>query len=180
MQLAAAAVAGSVAAYLLLRSRRRGAVADEPPRGLHEAPRETALIELKSLSRVLGCTILAKCEHLQPGGSVKDRASHALVAAAAASGELQPGGTIVQGTGGNTGVSLAMIARARGYKCHLTIPDNISPDKVELLRLLGAEVTACPCVPFSDPRSYMSQAVAIAKATPGGRRRLDPVGPAPA
>lgn len=156
-------IAGAISAavvWLAHRSSRR-------VHGVHEVPRETALVELPALSARLGCTILAKCEHLQPGGSVKDRAAHALVSAAIASGELKPGGTIVQGTGGNTGVSLAMIARARGYRCHLTIPENISPDKIELLRLLGAEVTACPCVPFADPRSYMSRAAAITKEKPG-------------
>ena len=163
----AAGLAASYAAYVLARRLLRQNAPDSAPAGLHEVPRETLLVELRTLSRELGCTILAKCEHMQPGGSVKDRASHALVAAAVASGELKPGGTIVQGTGGNTGVSLAMIARARGFKCHLTIPDNISPDKIELLRLLGAEVTVCPCVPFADPRSYMSRATAIAASTPG-------------
>lgn len=138
----------------------------EVPKGLHAAPRETPTVELPTLSAELGCRILAKCEHMQPGGSVKNRAAHALVAAAAAAGDLKPGGTIVQGTGGNTGVSLAMIGRALGYKVHVCIPDNISVDKVELMRLLGAEVTSCPCVPFADPRSYMSRAAAIAAADP--------------
>ena len=133
----------------------------------HDSASETPLVELISLSRALGCTIMAKCEHQHPGGSVKDRAAHALVQSAVDSGELQPGGTIVQGTGGNTGVSLAMISKAKGYKCHLTIPENISEDKKELLRLLGATVTECPCVPFADPKSYMSRAHAIANATEG-------------
>jgi cysteine synthase len=101
---------------------------------------------------------------------VKDRAAHALVDHAIASGELKPGGTIVQGTGGNTGVSLAMIAKSRGYKAHVCIPENISPDKVDLLRMLGAEVTVCPCVPYTDPRSYMSMAASIAASTPGAAK----------
>lgn len=161
---AAAGLACCAAAVLLARRRRKQV---HRLHSMHGQTAVTRLIELPSLSRALGCTIMAKCEHQHPGGSVKDRAAHALVESAVASGELKPGGTIVQGTGGNTGVSLAMIARAKGYNCHLTIPENISPDKTELLRLLGAEVTVCPCVPFKDPRSYMSRAVAIAAATAG-------------
>jgi hypothetical protein len=165
--LAAAAVGCTIAAVRRFRRRRRQ---ESCCSGLHSVPRETRLAELTTLSRITGCKILAKCEHLQPGGSIKDRASHALIDEAVASGELQPGGTIVQGTGGNTGISLAMISQARGYKCHLTIPENISPDKIELLRLLGAEVTVCPCVPFKDPKSYMSMAATIASATPGSAK----------
>lgn len=164
LALALGVTATAAACYLLARRRLRSR---RPVSGMHDAARETPLIELRALSRALGCRILAKCEHMHPGGSVKDRAAHALVDAAIASGKLKPGGTIVQPTGGNTGVSLAMIARARGYKCHLAIPENISPDKIELLQLLGAQVTVCPCVPFKDARSYCSQAVAIAKATEG-------------
>lgn len=162
-QVLAAGLTCIVAAMILVRRRRRRRTA----RGFHDRPAETDLVELRSLSRALGCTIMAKCEHQHPGGSVKDRAAHALIQAAIESGELQPGGTIVQATGGNTGISLAMIAKAKGYRCHLTIPENISNDKKELLRILGATVTECPCVPFADPRSYCSRAHAIAKATKG-------------
>ena len=163
MQVLAAGLTCFVAAMILVRRRRRRRMVN----GFHDRPAETDLVELRSLSRALGCTIMAKCEHQHPGGSVKDRAAHALVQAAIESGELQPGGTIVQATGGNTGISLAMIAKAKGYRCHLTIPENISNDKKELLRILGATVTECPCVPFADPRSYCSRAHAIAKATKG-------------
>ena len=160
-----AAALTTAALFLLSRRRSRSAVC-----GLHSCRRETLTIELPVLSSVEGVRILAKCEFMQPGGSVKDRAAHALIDAAVASGELKPGGTLIQGTGGNTGISLAMIARARGYKCHLTIPENISPDKIELMKLLGAELTVCPCVPFKDPRSYMSQAEAIHKVTPNSAK----------
>jgi cysteine synthase A len=164
---AACAIAACAAYWLRQRARRhRRSYA----RGLHSVKRETLLIELPTLSSLLEVRILAKCEFMQPGGSVKDRAAHALIDCAVASGALEPGGTIIQGTGGNTGISLAMIARARGYRCHLTIPENISPDKTELMRLLGAEITVCPCVPFKDSRSYMSVADALHRTTPNSAK----------
>ena len=134
---------------------------------LHSSPpRETPLVELASLSAATGCRILAKCEHLHPGGSVKDRAAHALVAAAEAAGALQPGGEIVQATGGNTGISLAMIAAARGYRCRVFMPANVSADKIELLRLLGARVELCPLAKISEPENYVRRAEAYAAETP--------------
>eukprot|EP01062_Namystynia_karyoxenos_P017621 TRINITY_DN16506_c0_g1_i1.p1 TRINITY_DN16506_c0_g1~~TRINITY_DN16506_c0_g1_i1.p1 ORF type:complete len:380 (+),score=138.54 TRINITY_DN16506_c0_g1_i1:85-1140(+) len=129
--------------------------------------RPTPLCELRSLSALLRRRILAKCEHLHPGGSVKDRAAHALIRSAELDGSLKPGGLVVQPTGGNTGVSLAMICRARGYRCHLCFPNNISRDKVELFQLFGAEVSECPLVPFADERNYNKVAQRVAKENPG-------------
>ena len=120
--------------------------------------RPTPLVELPTLSKALGCRVLVKCEHLHPTGSVKERAATYLLAAAEKSGELKPGGTVFMPTGGNTGISLAMICKAKGYHCHVTIPMNISPDKIELMQLLGATVTICPCVPITDPRHYVNTA----------------------
>jgi cysteine synthase A len=134
---------------------------------LHAGIRATPLVELKCLSRALGCRVVAKAEMLHPGGSVKDRAAHFLVASVEASGELQPGGTVVQPSGGNTGISLAMVCAAKGYKAHITIPENISPNKIALLRMFGADVTICKCVPFSDPTHYAHMAKTICAATPG-------------
>eukprot|EP01065_Artemidia_motanka_P007249 TRINITY_DN13588_c0_g1_i1.p1 TRINITY_DN13588_c0_g1~~TRINITY_DN13588_c0_g1_i1.p1 ORF type:complete len:381 (+),score=123.92 TRINITY_DN13588_c0_g1_i1:69-1145(+) len=144
-----------------------GAAASDGANALFAGIRETPLCELTSISKQLGRRILAKCEHLHPGGSVKDRAAMALVASAELDGSLKPGGTIVQPTGGNTGVSLAMIARARGYKCHVTFPENISRDKVALFKLLGAETSECPLVPFADERHYVKTAERVTKETPG-------------
>jgi len=134
---------------------------------LHDTLQPTPLVELRSLSKQLGCRVVAKCEFLHPGGSVKDRAAHALLKSVEKTGELKQGGTVVQGSGGNTGISLAMLCAAKGYKAHITIPENISPDKISLLKMLGAEVTICECLPFSDPGHYAHQATAICKRTPG-------------
>mmetsp|Transcript_43675 Transcript_43675/g.83347 ORF Transcript_43675/g.83347 Transcript_43675/m.83347 type:complete len:383 (-) Transcript_43675:1523-2671(-) len=125
----------------------------------------TPLMELRSLNAATGCRILAKAEHLSPGGSIKDRIAKAMVLAAEADGKLTPGkpGTVVEGTGGNTGIGLALIARARGYKCILSMPEDISAEKIQLMRTLGAEVRICPCVPFKDPRHYVHEAERAAK-----------------
>jgi len=134
---------------------------------LHGGLRPSPLVELKCLSKELGCRVVVKCEHLHPGGSVKDRAAHFLLASVEASGALKPGGTVVQPSGGNTGISLAMLCAAKGYKAHITIPENISPNKIALLRMFGADVTICKCVPFSDPTHYAHMAKTICDSTPG-------------
>ena len=135
---------------------------------LHSSPpRATPLVELRSVSAATGCRVLAKCEHLHPGGSVKDRAAHALVSAAESSGQLKPGGEIVQATGGNTGIALAMLAAARGYRCTVFVPENVSPDKIELLRLCGATVELCSLVKITDEANYVRRAAAYAAATEG-------------
>ncbi len=99
---------------------------------------DTPLIRLTGVSEETGCEILGKAEFLNPGGSVKDRAAKFIVQAAEASGELEPGGTVVEGTAGNTGIGLAHVCNARGYRCVIVIPETQSPEKLDLLRALGA------------------------------------------
>jgi cysteine synthase A len=137
-----------------------------PPKrqGILAAIGETPLIEIPSLSRATGCRILAKMENLNPGGSVKDRVALWMVEEAERSGRLQAGGTICEGTGGNTGVGLALVAAAKGYKCILCMPAATSPEKVKSMEAFGAEVVLCPAVPFTDARHYFHVAAARAKA----------------
>lgn len=114
----------------------------------------TPLIEIASLSALTGCRILGKAEFLNPGGSVKDRAALYMVVEAEKKGLLKPGGTIVEGTAGNTGIGLALVANARGYRCVIVMPNNQSPEKIDLLRTLGAEVELVAPVPFSNPNHF--------------------------
>jgi len=114
----------------------------------------TPLIRLRRLSELTGCEILGKAEFMNPGGSVKDRAAHGIITDAEASGRLKPGATIIEGTAGNTGIGLAVIGRARGYRTVIVIPNNQSPEKMHLLRTLGAEVKAVPEKPYKDPENY--------------------------
>ena len=130
---------------------------------------KTPLIVLPKLSAALGRTIAGKAEFLNPGGSVKDRAAKGIVDDAAATGRLLPGGTIVEGTAGNTGIALALIANARGYRSIIVIPDDQSPEKIELLRTFGADVRVVPAVTFSNPENYYHVAKRIADATPTAR-----------
>jgi cysteine synthase A len=127
----------------------------------------TPLFELATLSAATGCRVLAKAEHLSPGGSVKDRVALALVRAAEASGALAPGGTVVEGTGGNTGVGLALVCAALGYRAIFTLPPKASREKVDMLLALGAQAIVCADVPFEDPAHYYHAAQALAAATPG-------------
>src|SRR3712207_6205957 len=129
----------------------------------------TPLVQLTSVTGDLSATVLAKVEYLNPGGSVKDRIALKMVEAAEASGELKPGGTIVEPTSGNTGIGLALVAQQRGYKCVFVCPDKVSQDKINALRAYGAEVHVCPtAVDPSDPRSYYSVSDRLARETPGG------------
>jgi len=114
----------------------------------------TPLIRLRRLSELTGCEILGKAEFLNPGGSVKDRAAYGIITDAEKAGRLQPGATIVEGTAGNTGIGLTVIGRARGYRTVIVIPNNQSPEKMHLLRTLGAEVKAVPEKPYKDPENY--------------------------
>jgi cysteine synthase A len=114
----------------------------------------TPLIRLRRLSELTGCEILGKAEFMNPAGSVKDRAAYGIITAAEAAGRLKPGATIVEGTAGNTGIGLAVIGRARGYRTVIVIPNNQSPEKMHLLRTLGAEVKAVPEKPYKDPENY--------------------------
>src|SRR6476469_9200912 len=127
---------------------------------------------LVKLNRVVGTTsslVLAKVEYLNPGGSVKDRIAVRMIDAAEKSGELRPGGTIVEPTSGNTGIGLAIVAQQRGYRCIFVCPDKVSGDKINTLRAYGAEVVVCPtAVAPEDPRSYYSVSDRLARETPGG------------
>ena len=114
----------------------------------------TPLIRLRRLSELTGCEILGKAEFMNPGGSVKDRAAYGIITDAEKAGRLKPGATIVEGTAGNTGIGLAVIGRARGYRTVIVIPNNQSPEKMHLLRTLGAEVKAVPEKPYKDPENY--------------------------
>ena len=116
---------------------------------------KTPLIKLRTASAQTGCTILGKAEFLNPGGSVKDRAAWAIVKAAEDSGALRPGGVIVEGTAGNTGIGLALVARARGYRCTIVIPDTQSREKKDMLRLCGADLIEVPAVPYKNPDNYV-------------------------
>jgi cysteine synthase A len=126
----------------------------------------TPLIRLKAVSEQTGCDILGKAEFMNPGGSVKDRAASAIIAAAEQSGELPPGGAVVEGTAGNTGIGLAHVCNARGYRCVIVMPDNQSPEKYRLLEMLGAEVHKVPVVPYSNPNQYQKVAQRLAASLP--------------
>lgn len=117
----------------------------------------TPLIRLNRLSEETGCEILAKAEFLNPGGSVKDRAAWYIIKDAEERGVLHPGGIVVEGTAGNTGIGLAHICLARGYHCIIYIPNTQSQEKFDTLRLLGAEVRPVPAVPLTDPNHYLQQ-----------------------
>ncbi|OXJ20169.1 cysteine synthase A [Burkholderia sp. AU6039] len=122
----------------------------------------TPLIRLAKLSAETGCEILGKAEFMNPGGSVKDRAALYIIRDAERRGVLQPGGTVVEGTAGNTGIGLAHICAARGYRCVIVIPDTQSPDKMAILRTLGAEVRPVPAAPYRDPNNYQKIAGRLA------------------
>jgi cysteine synthase A len=115
----------------------------------------TPLIRLQSFSEETGCEILGKAEFLNPGGSVKDRAALYIIEDAERRGLLKPGGTVVEGTAGNTGIGLTHICNAKGYKCLIVIPETQSAEKIELLRTLGADVRTVPAVPYRDPNNYV-------------------------
>jgi cysteine synthase A len=126
----------------------------------------TPLIRLNRLSEETGCEILGKGEFLNPGGSVKDRAALWMIREHERSGALRPGGTVVEGTAGNTGIGLAHVCNARGYKCIIYMPDTQSPEKVALLETLGAEVRQVPAVPYKNPDNYQKQAGRFAESLP--------------
>ncbi|NMG10067.1 cysteine synthase A [Brasilonema sp. UFV-L1] len=122
----------------------------------------TPLIRLNSFSEETGCEILGKAEFLNPGGSVKDRAALYIIQDAEEKGLLKRGGTVVEGTAGNTGIGLAHICNAKGYKCLIIIPDTQSQEKMDALRALGAEVRPVPAVPYKDPNNYVKLSGRIA------------------
>jgi cysteine synthase A len=124
-------------------------------RGFVATVGNTPLIRLNSVSEATGCEILGKAEFLNPGGSVKDRAALYIIEDAERRGLLKPGGTVVEGTAGNTGIGLAHICNAKGYRCLIIIPDTQSQEKIDLLRTLGADVRTVPAVPYRDPNNYV-------------------------
>jgi cysteine synthase A len=119
-----------------------------------EAIGNTPLIKLKHASEVTGCTILGKAEFMNPGQSVKDRAGKWMILEAEKRGELKPGGLVVEATAGNTGIGLAVVASARGYRTLIVIPETQSQEKKDMLRLCGAELVEVPALPYSNPNSY--------------------------
>ncbi len=126
----------------------------------------TPLIRLRAASAATGCEIFGKAEFMNPGGSVKDRAARAIVLDAEQRGELKAGGTVVEGTAGNTGIGLAQVCNARGYRCVIVMPDNQSPEKYVLIEALGAEVHRVKAVPYSDPNHYQKAAGRMAQELP--------------
>jgi len=124
-------------------------------RGFVATVGNTPLIRLNTLSDATGCEILGKAEFLNPGGSVKDRAALYIIEDAEKKGLLKPGGTVVEGTAGNTGIGLTHICNAKGYRCLIVIPETQSQEKMDLLRTLGAEVRPVPAVPYRDPNNYV-------------------------
>jgi len=123
----------------------------------------TPLIRLRHLSELTGCEILGKAEFMNPGGSVKDRAALGIITDAEASGRLQPGATIIEGTAGNTGIGLTLIGHARGYPVVIVIPETQSPEKITLLRTLGAKVITVPEAPYKSPANYNRTAQRLAE-----------------
>ena len=115
----------------------------------------TPLVRLRRASEETGCTILGKAEFMNPGGSVKDRAAKAIVLDAEKQGVLKPGGLIVEGTAGNTGIGLALVGNSRGYRTLIVIPETQSQEKKDMLRLSGAELKEVPAVPYRDPQNYI-------------------------
>jgi len=131
--------------------------------GFVETIGNTPLLKLRKASERTGCTILGKAEYLNPGGSVKDRAAKYILLDAEERGELRPGGVVVEGTAGNTGIGLALVGNARGYRTVIVIPETQSQEKKDMLRLCGAELREVPAVPFKNPNNYVHVAERLAK-----------------
>lgn len=127
----------------------------------------TPLLTLKGPSQETGCTIMGKAEFLNPGGSVKDRAALGIIEDAEKLGLLKPGGIIVEGTAGNTGIGLAVVGAARGYKTIIVMPETQSREKMDTLRALGAELVLVPAAPYANPGHYVHTSRRIAEETPG-------------
>jgi cystathionine beta-synthase len=129
---------------------------------------DTPLVKLQHVTEGVECTVLVKLEYLNPGGSSKDRIAKRIIDAAEASGELRPGGTIVEPTSGNTGVGLALVAQQRGYKCVFVLPDKVGEDKIDVLRAYGAEIVMTPTSVAPDsPESYYSVSDRLVREIPG-------------
>jgi cysteine synthase A len=131
--------------------------------GFEQAIGNTPLIRLRRASEATGCTILGKAEFMNPGGSVKDRAALAIIMDAERRGVLKPGGTIVEGTAGNTGIGLTLVANARGYRSVIVMPETQSQEKIDFLRMIGADLRLVPAKPFRDPGNYVHVARRLAE-----------------
>jgi cysteine synthase A len=140
--------------------------------GIIEAIGNTPLIKLKRASEATGCTILGKAEFMNPGQSVKDRPALQIILEAEKRGEIKPGGLVVEATAGNTGIGIALVANARGYRTLIVIPETQSQEKKDMLRLCGAELVEVPAVPYSDPNNYQHIGARMAQAL----RRSEPNG----
>jgi cysteine synthase A len=123
--------------------------------GFIESIGNTPLIKLRAASEATGCDIYGKAEFLNPGGSIKDRAALAIIQDAEERGQLRPGGVIVEGTAGNTGIGIALVANARGYRSVIVMPETQSQEKKDMLRLCGADLRLVPAVPYSNPDNYV-------------------------
>jgi cysteine synthase A len=134
--------------------------------GFTDAIGNTPLIRLVRLSAETGCEILGKAEFMNPGGSVKDRAAKWIVLDAERRGLLKPGGTVVEGTAGNTGIGLAHVCNARGYKCVIVMPDNQAAEKYQIIEALGAQLRKVPAVPYSNPNQFQKVAGRLAQELP--------------
>src|SRR6478736_3679303 len=143
-------------------SRHPGPLTMEIEQDVLSAIGNTPLIRLKRASELTGCEILGKAEFMNPGQSVKDRAALFIVKDAIARGQLKPGGTIVEGTAGNTGIGLAVVGNAMGFRTVIVIPDTQSEEKKDALRLLGAHLIEVPAVPYKDPNNYVKVSGRIA------------------
>ena len=129
--------------------------APRPAAGLEAAIGNTPLIRLRRASEATGCTILGKAEFMNPGGSVKDRAGLAIIEDAERRGLLKPGGTVVEGTAGNTGIGLTLVGNAKGYRSIIVMPETQSREKIDFLRMIGADLRLVPAKPFKDPGNYV-------------------------
>lgn len=127
----------------------------------------TPLILLRGVSEATGCKIYGKAEFMNPGGSVKDRAALAIISDAESRGQLKPGGVIVEGTAGNTGIGLTLVAHARGYRTIIVMPETQSREKIDFLRMIGADLRLVPAKPYRDPGNYVHVSRRIAEETPG-------------
>ena len=131
--------------------------------GFIESIGNTPMIKLRAASAATGCTILGKAEFLNPGGSIKDRAALAIVQDAEKSGRLRPGGVIVEGTAGNTGIGIALVANALGYRAVIVMPETQSQEKKDMLRLCGADLRLVPALPYANPGNYVRYSEVLAK-----------------
>lgn len=166
---ALACAATVVAAVAGLLSTRRRDGAGHVLNGIPEMIGNTALVRIKSLSDATGCEIFAKAEYLNPGGSTKDRIALQMIKDSEVAGLLKPGDTLVEGTSGSTGISLALLARALGYKCHIVMPDDQAIEKSDLLRKFGATVERVKPASITHPDNYVNVARRVAESLAAGR-----------